>query len=302
MRPTIPVVLTILAGTALLWRCGGTSGDECSPECGPGLVCYYGTCVPDHDADGDAEVGTDVWPEVDAEGDADGDADGDVDGDADAEPDGVSDVPSDGETLVDVLPEAETIVDVWPEAETIADVWPDTETYVDVWPDTETFVDVWPDTDITDVVTDTVLPCGPWSSGRCPEGQVCDIRSCLDGASGTCVLRPSLCMPLWAPVCGCDGVTYGNDCERLAAGAALDHEGECAAPAAPMCVPTADGGAAWLDGDGTYLCRAACTTCTAACLYEDTWSEGWYAVCSGSGSDGGCGMVPGLIEWTDCSP
>jgi len=90
----------------------------------------------------------------------------------------------------------------------------------------------------------------------------------------------------------------------VAAGAALDHEGECEEPppAAPVCVPTADGGAVWVDGDGTLICRANCLTCTAACLHPGSFSEGWYAACSGSGIDGGCGMIPGLIEWADCSP
>jgi len=38
---------------------------------------------------------------------------------------------------------------------------------------------------------------------------------------------PDACITLWDPVCGCDGVTYGNDCERERAGVALDYSGMC---------------------------------------------------------------------------
>lgn len=69
--------------------------------------------------------------------------------------------------------------------------------------------------------------CGPFPGGFCGEGQTCDIRSCALGATGQCRPTPCFCAEIYAPVCGCNGVTYSNDCHRVQAGAMLDHEGPC---------------------------------------------------------------------------
>jgi hypothetical protein len=44
---------------------------------------------------------------------------------------------------------------------------------------------------------------------------------------GICVVKPETCADPIAPVCGCDGRTYDNDCERLRVEVQKNHEGAC---------------------------------------------------------------------------
>lgn len=76
--------------------------------------------------------------------------------------------------------------------------------------------------------------CGPILHGDCDPGLFCEKKpnTCrLIGGTGRCIRIPEVC-PLAAPnvvlqVCGCNGVTYFNDCERIKAMQQKAHNGPC---------------------------------------------------------------------------
>lgn len=70
--------------------------------------------------------------------------------------------------------------------------------------------------------------CG--DDGDCMPGWQCEKQGCAE-ATGVCVPWPALCPPNPAPVCGCDGVTYWNDCIRLKSHARLAAFDQCRATA-----------------------------------------------------------------------
>jgi hypothetical protein len=85
--------------------------------------------------------------------------------------------------------------------------------------------------------------CGGPSRDACPQGQFCDVASkCgqVADATGVCVtVNPgATCSPTAKPVCGCEGQTYNNDCQRLARGMLKSADGVCQGGGAPT-YPTA---------------------------------------------------------------
>ena len=90
------------------------------------------------------------------------------------------------------------------------------------------------------------IACGGIAGLMCKVEETCNITSCGADLMGTCVPNPGDCDAVYDPVCGCDGKTYSNDCERIGAGAALDYVGECDAPDA--CAP--------MDATGVGACAA----------------------------------------------
>ncbi len=73
--------------------------------------------------------------------------------------------------------------------------------------------------------------CGGIAGFVCNDGLVCDRSDQLscdiaDGA-GVCTRPSEFCPTVYAPECGCNGVTYTNRCNRVGAGEPLAYDGTC---------------------------------------------------------------------------
>jgi hypothetical protein len=92
------------------------------------------------------------------------------------------------------------------------------------------------------------IPCEePDTFCKLPEGH------CCCDFFGVCTPIPQGCPDVWDPVCGCDGTTYGNECEADAAGVSIDHRGPCG----PVCCNPNDRPPSfepvWCCQDGSWL-------------------------------------------------
>ena len=75
------------------------------------------------------------------------------------------------------------------------------------------------------------VACGGMLGKSCSRGEYCFYEPKLScGAAdhmGVCRKQPQACIDLYDPVCGCDGVTYSNDCYAAASGTSVVYSGPC---------------------------------------------------------------------------
>ena len=83
------------------------------------------------------------------------------------------------------------------------------------------------------ITCNSALWCQKTTAGQCG----------VEDAVGRCDKAPAFCMRVSRPVCGCNGKTYPNDCERQRLKVQLDYVGACKVetPAEPKPAPAKKG-------------------------------------------------------------
>lgn len=72
--------------------------------------------------------------------------------------------------------------------------------------------------------------CGGIAGIQCDAGLWCQMptgQCAIPDGAGTCAKAPEICNQVFLPVCGCNGRTFSNDCERQMSKVSKAHDGRC---------------------------------------------------------------------------
>ena len=122
---------------------------------------------------------------------------------------------------------------------------------------------------LADAASDASVPqaCGVRGVGPCATGTFCFREGNCGEADqpGVCIAAPTECGKNYNPVCGCDGLIYGNTCLAQQSEASVSHVGAC------LGVQDASQPSEAASGDGTACGGFAGLRCGANlfCLYPD---------------------------------
>ena len=107
------------------------------------------------------------------------------------------------------------------------------------------------------------------SDADCASGEFCECRAgTCNAGGGMCVAIPQVCPDIVLPVCGCDGTTFPNDCERRTKGACKAHDGACSTPPPPPtggCFDTIENRCTGAACSDSQPCRLGNEFCTPQC-------------------------------------